>query len=164
MLLQLRLDDVGDGRRSSSAERLAPALLTLMQRTVTQLHEWRADPEALACAELLPPLDEEGSFAEVLLLDGDEDGDDDDDGFSRDDEDDDGGGDGDDEGGGAAANAYGRARRLQVAAENCLAALLDARPTRARRRCSRCCRRARARRPSRSGRSCSATPRTRPSV
>ena len=127
MLLQLRLDDVGDGRRSSSAERLAPALLTLMQRTVTQLHEWRADPEALACAELLPPLDEEGSFAEVLLLDGDDD-DDDDDGFGGDDEDE-GGGDGDDEGGGGGgANAYGRARRLQVAAENCLAALLDARP------------------------------------
>ena len=66
----------------------------------------------------------------MLLLDGDEDGDDDDDDGFGDDDDDDEPGDGDDDegGGGAAANAYGRARRLQVAAENCLAALLDARP------------------------------------
>ena len=122
MLLQLRLDDVGDGRRTP---RPAARARSHVDAATAQLYEWRADPEALACAELLPPLDEEGSFAEVLLLDGD-DGDDDDDGFGGDDDDDEGGGDGDDEGGGGGANAYGR-----VAAGgggNCLAALLDARP------------------------------------
>ena len=109
---------------------LVPALITLMQRSIEQLREWSAEPEALACTELLPPLsDEEGD-------------DDDDDGFDCEDDyqdgsldaeqdEDDGNmesGDGD---GAAALNGYGRAARLQHAAENALVAILDASPSEA---------------------------------
>lgn len=105
-------------------ESLVPALLTLMQRSVEQLREWSAEPEALACSELLPPLEEVEEEEELDAEDGegdeespygDEDGDDE--------------GEGEEGNGSAAAlNSYGRAARLQCAAENALTAVLDARP------------------------------------